>query len=195
MKLVIASRNKHKVAEIQTLLAGAPGLTVVSLDGYAVPQIVEDRDAFLGNALKKAVETAGYIKETVLADDSGLSVDALNGAPGVYSARYAGDGASSARLCAKLLRELEGIPAARRTARFTAALAVAAPDGRVLHTAEGIVEGVIASEIRGVNGFGYDPVFYYPPLKKTFAEMSPAEKNLHSHRYRALRELLKKLRN
>jgi XTP/dITP diphosphohydrolase len=104
-------------------------------------------------------------------------------------------GAGSARLCAKLLRELKGVPTAKRTARFTTALAVAAPDGRVLHTAEGVLEGIITAEMRGLNGFGYDPVFYYPPLKKTFAEMSPAEKNRHSHRRRALQELLKKLKS
>ena len=195
MKLVIASRNPHKIKEIKAILGQISDLEIVSLDDYAVPEIDEDQDTFLGNASKKALETAQYINETVLADDSGLMVDALGGAPGVYSARYAGVGATSRQLCEKLLRELKDIPAARRAARFTTVLVVAAPDGRVLYTAEGSVAGIIAEEMRGLNGFGYDPVFYYPPLGKTFAELTPAEKNQHSHRFRALQDLLEKMRN
>ena len=193
MKLVVASRNQHKVAEIQALLGSVPDLEVVSLDGYSVPEIIEDQDTFLGNAAKKAVETARQINAVVLADDSGLSVDALGGAPGVYSARYAGAGATSSQLCAKLLRELKDVPSARRTAHFVTVLVAAGPE-KILCTAEGQVDGLIAEEMRGQHGFGYDPVFYYPPLRKTFAELSPEEKNKHSHRYRALQNLLTQLK-
>ncbi|GBR72244.1 deoxyribonucleotide triphosphate pyrophosphatase [Candidatus Termititenax spirochaetophilus] len=194
MKLVIASRNKHKVAEIQAILSQVSDLEIASLDGYDVPEIIEDRDTFLGNASKKALETAKYINAAVLADDSGLMVDALNGAPGVYSARYAGEGASSAQLCEKLLSELKNVPPEKRTAHFVTTLVIAAPDGKILHTAEGKVDGVITEAMHGANGFGYDPVFYCPPLNKTFAELEPAEKNQHSHRWLALQNLLVKLR-
>lgn len=195
MKLVVASRNAHKVQEIKAILSGAPNLEIVALDGYSVPEIVEDKDTFLGNAVKKAVETARYIQETVLADDSGLSVDALNGAPGVYSARYAGEGATSQQLCEKLLQELKDVPAAQRTARFSTVLAIANPQGKMLHTAEGLCAGLITEEMRGANGFGYDPVFFYPPLNKTFAELTPEEKNLHSHRNKALQNLLSQIKS
>jgi len=196
MKLVVASRNPHKIAEIRAILGACPGLEIISLGSYSVPEIVEDQDTFLGNAAKKAVETARAIADkniAVLADDSGLSVDALGGAPGVYSARYAGEGANSRQLCEKLLGELKNVPPARRTARFSTVLVIAAPDGKILYTAEGICEGLIAGEMRGTNGFGYDPVFYYPPLNKTFAELTPEEKNQCSHRYLALQNLLNKM--
>jgi len=196
MKLVAASRNPHKVAEIKAILETCPGLEIISLDGYTVPEIIEDQDTFLGNAAKKAVETARAIADkniAVLADDSGLSVDALGGAPGVYSARYAGAGANSRQLCEKLLGELTNVPPARRTARFSTVLVIAGPDGQILYTAEGVCEGLIAGEMRGTNGFGYDPVFYYPPLNKTFAELTSEEKNQCSHRYLALQNLLNKM--
>jgi len=193
MKLIIASRNAHKTTEIQAMLSSVPDLEIASLADYDVPEIIEDQDTFLGNATKKAIETACYIKEIVLADDSGLAVDALNGAPGVYSARYAGEGATSEQLCEKLLRELKDVPPEKRTARFTTVLVIAAPNGKILYTAAGVCEGLITENMRGVNGFGYDPVFYYPSLKKTFAELAPAEKNQHSHRYLALQDLLGKI--
>jgi XTP/dITP diphosphohydrolase len=194
MKLVIASRNQHKIQEIKTILGKISSLEIVALDGYSVPEINEDQDTFLGNAAKKALETARYINETVLADDSGLAVDALGGAPGVYSARYAGAGASSEQLCEKLLGELRGIPAARRAACFVTALVMASPQ-KILYTAEGKCAGLIAEFPRGQNGFGYDPVFYFPPLGKTFAELSPEEKNAHSHRRRALENLFIQLKS
>ncbi|MDR1113880.1 MAG: RdgB/HAM1 family non-canonical purine NTP pyrophosphatase [Candidatus Margulisbacteria bacterium] len=193
MKLVIASRNQHKVTEIKAILGKISGLEIVSLNGYAVPEIIEDQETFQGNAAKKALETAKHINETVLSDDSGLMVDALHGAPGVYSARYAGAGATSRQLCEKLLRELKNVPAARRTACFATVLVVADPR-KILHTAEGKCAGLITEDMRGNNGFGYDPVFYFPPLKKTFAELSPEEKNKHSHRRRALENLLIQLK-
>ena len=194
MKLVIASHNLHKIKEIKAILGQISDLEIVSLDDYAVPEIEEDQDTFLGNASKKALETAQYINETVLADDSGLMVDALDGAPGVYSARYAGAGATSRQLCEKLLRELKDIPAARRTACFTTVLVMASPQ-KILYTAAGSCAGLIAETMRGNNGFGYDPVFYFPPLGKTFAELSPEEKNAHSHRRRALENLFIQLKS
>ncbi|MDR1452745.1 MAG: RdgB/HAM1 family non-canonical purine NTP pyrophosphatase [Candidatus Margulisbacteria bacterium] len=213
MKLVIASRNQHKIKEIKAILDQISELEIVPLDGYAAPEIDEDQDTFLGNATKKALETAKYINETVLADDSGLVVDALGGAPGVYSARYAvcergiptrearsaalavgcAD-ANSGQLCAKLLRELKDIPAARRAACFVTTLVVASPQ-KILYTAEGRCAGLIAEAPRGEQGFGYDPVFYYPPLGRTFAELSPEEKNAHSHRRRALENLFIQLKS
>ena len=224
MKLVVASHNPHKAAEIRAILGNIPDLEIVSL-GSGLPEIVEDKDTFLGNAAKKAIETAraisgkvlpgdsaggdfrprrggvrsegksfpGVAGIAVLADDSGLSVDALNGAPGVYSARYAGENATSVQLCEKLLRELKDVPPARRTAHFITVLVVADSE-KILYTAEGKVEGLITEEMRGAQGFGYDPVFYYPPLQKTFAELMPEEKNKHSHRYRALQNLLTQLK-
>jgi len=223
MKLIIASRNKHKVTEIQAILSSVPNLEIVSLDGYVVPEIIEDQDTFIGNATKKAVETAIAVAGNtlpfgltpppaeppgkifpatalaVLADDSGLSVDALDGAPGVHSAYYAGQGATSQQLCEKLLRELKGVPPENRTARFTTVLVIAAPSVsggavKILYTAEGVCEGLITEEMRGNSGFGYDPVFYYPSAKKTFAEMTAEEKNLRSHRYLALQDLLGKIK-
>jgi XTP/dITP diphosphohydrolase len=199
MKLLVASKNQHKITEISSILGSVPDLEIVSLEGYNLPEIIEDKDTFLGNAAKKALETAKYLFQAkdlnfiVLADDSGLMVDALHGAPGVYSARYAGPGADSRRLCTKLLQELKDMPDAARTARFKTVLVMADAE-KILYTAEGVCEGLIAPEMTGQNGFGYDPVFYYPPLKKTFAELLPAEKNQCSHRYRALQNLLIQLR-
>ncbi|MDR1997916.1 MAG: RdgB/HAM1 family non-canonical purine NTP pyrophosphatase [Candidatus Margulisbacteria bacterium] len=195
MRLLIASRNAHKVREIQAILGQLPELELVALDGYAVPEVTEDQTTFLGNATKKALETAGHSGEIALADDSGLMVEALNGAPGVYSARYAGADAGSGALCARLLRELKNVPPEKRAARFMTVLVVASPERKILYTAEGTCAGYILEEMRGNNGFGYDPVFYYPPLKKTFAELTPAEKNQCSHRQRALQNLLNKIKN
>ncbi|GBR76616.1 deoxyribonucleotide triphosphate pyrophosphatase [Candidatus Termititenax persephonae] len=193
MRLVVASRNQHKIAEIQAILGQVAGLEIAALDGYAAPEIIEDADTFLGNASKKALETARQLGEIVLADDSGLMVDALGGAPGVYSARYAGEGASSEQLCSLLLRNLKDVPPERRTARFVTVLVVANPE-KILYTAEGYCEGLIIEERRGTRDFGYDPVFYYPPLGKTFAELPSDVKNQHSHRYRALQDLLTQLK-
>ena len=189
--LVFATRNKGKLVELRALL---PGLDVRSLDELdrAVPEVVEDADTFAGNASKKAREVARATGCPALADDSGLEVDALGGAPGVWSARYAGEPANDAANNAKLLAALAGVPAERRTARFRAVLALADPAGplgdRVL-TADGACEGVILDAPRGTGGFGYDPLFYAPELGQTFAEAGVGPKSDLSHRARAMRAM------
>jgi XTP/dITP diphosphohydrolase len=191
MKLVIATRNQHKLKEIKKILHNH--IDVVSLEQYGpLPDIDEDQDTFIGNASKKALETARQINATVIADDSGLCVDALNGDPGVRSARYAGPDATYQDLCHKLLDNLKNIPDEKRTAHFITVIAVATPE-KILFTCEGKADGMIIRELRGNQGFGYDPVFYYPPLQKTFAELSENEKNAVSHRARALQVLKEKL--
>ena len=188
-RLVLATRNSHKVEEISRLLAGS-GVTVGSLSDHpAFPETVEDRDTLRGNAEKKAVEAARACGVWALADDTGLEVDALGGAPGVYSARWAGAGCSYADNCAKLERELRGKTA--RGAAFKTVMALAAPDGTV-ETAEGRLDGSIATAPRGTGGFGYDPLFLLPD-GRTLAELSPDEKNAVSHRGRALRAILPRL--
>ena len=139
-----------------------------------------------GNAAKKASTIALASKTQTVADDSGLCVDALGGRPGVRSARYAGANPTAEKLCRKLLDEMQTVPDGKRTARFQCCIALGAPDGEILLTCRGTCEGVILREMRGTHGFGYDPVFFYPPARKTFAEMAPDNKNAVSHRGRAL---------
>lgn len=196
MKLVLATRNRGKVRELGELVSPF-GYEVVSLDHYpGVPEIIEDGTTFKENAVKKATTVARLTGQLALADDSGLEVDYLGGAPGVYSARFAGEGHDDRANNEKLLRLLEGVPPEKRTARFRCVVAVATPQGQVF-TAEGSCEGIIAGEPRGEGGFGYDPLFYLPGYGKTFAQLDPAEKNRISHRARALalaREILAGLR-
>lgn len=188
-RLVVATRNKHKLEEIQAILKDLPGFTLVSLNEYpAAPEVDEDQDTFVGNARKKALTIAKYTGEMTIADDSGLSVDALNGEPGVHSARYAGPKATYTDLCNKLLTNLKNIPDDKRTARFTTVISCATPE-KIIFDVFGICEGKIIHEMRGKNGFGYDPVFLYPELNKTFAELTAEEKNTISHRARALQQL------
>lgn len=185
--LVIATRNKNKTREIRDLLKDFP-IEVKALDDFGpIPEVVEDGETFDDNAYKKASLTARFLGLPALADDSGLVVDALDGRPGVHSARYAGEDATDADRCAKLLREMEG--ASDRKARFECVISIAVPTGPAL-TYEASCEGVITEEPRGENGFGYDPVFYHPPLEKTFAESTMEEKSRVSHRGKALREFL-----
>lgn len=185
-RLILATGNPHKVAEIRALLAGA-NVQVAHLGELTdPPELTEPHDSFAENALSKALAVARHTGELALADDSGLMVDALGGAPGVMSARYAGEDASDRELVAKLLAELEGVPMPKRTARFVCALVLASPQGEVGRWV-GQVEGFITEEPRGENGFGYDPVFWYPPARITFAQMTPSNKNAVSHRGRALR--------
>jgi XTP/dITP diphosphohydrolase len=184
--LVIATRNPGKIAEIGDLLQDFP-VTVKSLADFGpIPPVEEDGDTFEENAYKKASFTARVLGLPALSDDSGLAVAALGGAPGVHSARYAGAGAGDRQRCAKLLAELKG--RSDRRAAFACVLSIAVPGGAAL-TYEGRCEGVIAEAPAGENGFGYDPVFYYPPLEKTFAQLSREEKSRVSHRGHALREL------
>jgi XTP/dITP diphosphohydrolase len=197
--LVFATRNQGKLVELRQLL---PGVDVLSIDeatariGKDIPEVVEDGDTFVANAIKKAREVSAATGLPALADDSGLEVDALGGAPGVYSARYAGEGAGDAANNAKLLAALAGVPADRRTARFRAALAladVAGPLGAAVETADGVCEGVVLAEARGTGGFGYDPLFFSPDLGMTFAEAGLGPKGDLSHRARAMRTLAPRL--
>ncbi|MGQ9513426.1 XTP/dITP diphosphatase [Thermodesulfitimonas sp.] len=184
-RIVVATTNQGKLREIEEILAPL-GLSVISLAAYpGFPEIEEDGATFEENAVKKARLTAAFTGETALADDSGLEVDYLGGAPGVRSARFAGEPKNDAANNAKLLRLLAGVPWEKRTARFRCVIAVATPEGQVA-TAEGTCEGFILAEPRGTGGFGYDPLFYFPEYGKTFAELSPEEKNRVSHRARAL---------
>jgi XTP/dITP diphosphohydrolase len=185
--LVIASRNKGKTAEIRDLLDAFP-ITIKNLNDFGpIPEVIEDGDTFDENAYKKASFTARILGYPALSDDSGLVVAALNGAPGVHSARYAGPGATDAQRCSKLLRELDNQP--DRSAFFECVISIAVPAGPAL-TYEGRCEGMIAHSPAGANGFGYDPVFFYPPLDRTFAQLTMAEKSRVSHRGRALQEFL-----
>jgi XTP/dITP diphosphohydrolase len=192
VRLVLATRNAHKAAEISRLLDGS-GVVCGSLDLFpGMGEVVEDRATLEGNAAKKAVETAAHCGIWALADDTGLEVAALGGAPGVYSARWAGPGCTYADNCRKLERELTGVCAARRGARFRTVMALSSPDGRV-ESAEGALEGAIAISPRGAGGFGYDSLFQLPD-GRTLAELSEDDKNAISHRGRALRAILPRLR-
>lgn len=190
MKILIATRNPGKLNEYRDLLSdlstGAGALEWVLLTDLGIETDVEETgQTFEENACLKA---AAYARESgllTLADDSGLEVDALDGAPGIYSARYAGSGAGDVERYQKLLRELEGVPAEDRTARFRCVVAVSTPDG-VVHAESGDCPGQIAFGPRGSNGFGYDPVFYMPERDQTMAEVAPEVKNRISHRARAL---------
>ena len=188
LELVIATRNRKKVEEISRILQGIP-VALYTLDDFpGCPEIEEDADTFEGNAVKKAAAVARYSGKPAVADDSGLEVYALNGAPGVYSARYAGSGADDRKNLEKLLAELQGVEEGKRGARFVCCVALAFPDGRV-ETFVGFSEGRIGKDPKGFSGFGYDPVFYPKGHNTTFAEMSADEKDALSHRGAALRKL------
>ena len=192
--LVFATRNAGKLVELRQLL---PGVAVLGVDeaaarlGREIPEVEEDADTFAGNAIKKAREVSAATGLPALADDSGLEVDALGGAPGVYSARYAGGGGDAANN-AKLLDALLGVAPAQRTARFRAVLALAdvtGPLGDAVITAAGVCEGVILDAPRGTGGFGYDPLFLFPELGQTFAELGVGTKGEMSHRARAMQAI------
>ena len=190
IELVCASANPDKVAEMAEVLAGR---AVLLPRPPGMGEVVEDADTLTGNAILKASAVCEFAGAAALADDTGLEVDALGGAPGVYSARYAGPDASYADNLARLLDELRDVPEPRRTARFRTVAAVCFPDGSAL-TAEGVVEGTITTQPRGIGGFGYDPVFAPTEAEgRTFAELGPATKNATSHRAQALQALLKLL--
>ena len=194
-KIILATGNRHKVEEITALLEGLP-FKVTSLKDY--PQVVmpeEDRDTFAGNAAKKAEAVSRATGEIVLADDSGLEVEALNGRPGVLSARYAGVSGNDEANNDLLLRELKDVPPEKRIAKFICAIAVAVP-GDQTYIVEESCSGLITTGRRGNGGFGYDPLFYFEPAGRTFAEMPAEEKNKISHRGKALRrmrELIEKI--
>lgn len=181
--IVLASSNKNKLKEIRELLKEYPVTIKLLADFGPMPEAVEDGETFEENAYKKALHYAKVLGLPCLADDSGLAVDALDGRPGVYSARYAGPGATDWDNCEKLLGEMAGT--AKRTAHFVCVLSLATPAGPAL-TWEARCDGEITHERRGESGFGYDPVFFSPELGKTFAEVSMAEKSSVSHRGRAM---------
>ncbi len=192
LKIVLATKNKGKIEEIKYILKEtgiADAVEIHSLSDFPdIPEIAEDGTTFSENARKKAETVAGYTGLTTIADDSGLEVDALNGAPGIYSARFAGEGASDADNIKKLLRLLEGVPKEKRRARFVCMIALATPGGAVKFM-EGECRGIISEEERGTSGFGYDPVFIVPEYGKTFAELGADVKNKISHRAVALGKL------
>jgi len=188
MELIIATTNQGKLKEIREILKGL-GIKVKSLADFpGCPDVIEDGETFRENALKKAREVAAHTGRLTLADDSGLMVDALDGAPGVYSARFAGKNADDIKNNKKLLKMLKDTPDKERGAKFVCVLALVSPDG-VEKVLKGVVKGRIAHGMRGARGFGYDPLFYYAPVRMTFAEMGPEEKNKVSHRARALAKL------
>jgi len=191
MKIVIATSNKNKVVEIKDKFSSISDIEIISLSDYEnIPEIVEDADNFKGNALKKAEIIRDFTGEISLADDSGLEIDALNGEPGVYSARYGNENFSDIDRYNLVLEKMRGVDETKRTARFICAIAMAFPDGREFVT-EGKCEGTISTEPSGSGGFGYDPVFYIPELKSTMAEISLSEKNKISHRAKALESAYK----
>jgi XTP/dITP diphosphohydrolase len=190
--LVIATRNQGKSAEIGDLLKDFPVIIKNLNDFGPIPEVIEDGTTFEENAYKKASFTARILGYPALADDSGLCVDALDGAPGVFSARYAGENATDAQLCQKLLAEMQDVR--NRKAAFHCAISLAVPAGPAL-TYEARCDGEITDAPLGRNGFGYDPVFFYPPLKKTFAQLTMDEKSTISHRGKALRELAGEFEN
>jgi len=196
-RVLIATSNPGKVRDFAGA-ALAHGIEIAGLPNFSsLPTPVEDGHSFEENARKKAEEYSQYAPgEIVVADDSGLEVDALNGAPGVHSARYAADQPHLADVNTddeanneRVLRELNGVAFEKRTGRFVCVLA-AARDRRMLATFRGVAEGVILDAPRGTNGFGYDPLFYFPAIRKTFAELSPEEKAIYSHRGAAFRKFL-----
>ena len=187
-KIVFATGNQGKLREVKKILADLD-MDIVSMKEEGIQIDVNENGAtFAENAQIKATAIGAHTDAIVLADDSGLVIDALNGEPGIYSARYMGEDTSYRIKNQNLIDRLEGVPDEKRTARFVCAIAAALPDGTVLHT-EGPIEGIIGYEERGENGFGYDPIFYVPKLGKTTAELSDDEKNAISHRGSALEKM------
>ena len=193
-ELLLATRNSDKARELAVLL-GDLGIRIRTLAEFpAAPDVEEDGVTCEANALKKAREMAAATGIPSVADDTGLEVDALDGRPGVFAARYAGDGATYEDNCRKLLRELDGVPLERRTARFVTVAALALPEGHT-QVATGTLVGVIAEECSGSQGFGYDPVFFVQELGRTLAELTAEEKNRISHRAKAFRSMADILRS
>ncbi len=185
-RLILATNNPHKVQEISAILAGTGIAVLTKSDFKDFPDIEETGTTLEENALLKARAICERYGVPALADDTGLEVEYLQGAPGVYSARYAGDQCSFEDNNRKLLAELKGVPKERRGAKFVSVIGVVFEGGAICHRGE--VDGLISEAMQGSNGFGYDPVFFYPPLGKTYAQMTADEKNRISHRALALRK-------
>ncbi len=193
-KLIVASNNEHKITEIKQILEDMD-IEILSLKEMNIDiDVVEDGKTFIENARKKAIEIYEYLVHRgdknfiVMSDDSGLMVDALNGRPGVYSARYAGEHGNSKKNNEKILKELQGVDFEHRGAKFVCAIALIDENGKITEV-EGNAAGIIAEGYDGVEGFGYDPLFYVPEFKETFAEMTAEQKNSISHRGRALEKI------
>lgn len=195
MKLVIATKNKDKIREITEKFSSLDRIQIISLLDYNdAPEIIENGVTFKENACKKAMVISAHTKLPALADDSGLEIDALNGEPGIYSARYAGENKTDEERNQLILLKMEGVPEQKRTARFRCAIALVL--NNTVYTNEGVCEGRISFSMKGDDGFGYDPIFIIPQLNKTMAEIPLSQKNEISHRAKALdktRELLEKL--
>lgn len=185
MKIFLATSNKHKIDEIKSIFSDMKDIEIFSIkDGVKIPDVIEDKESFEENSAKKAIEIANFLNTIAIADDSGLCVDALNGEPGVYSARYSGTG-DDLENNKKLIKNLQGIE--NRKARFVSVITLAKPNGEV-YSFRGEVEGEIIDIPRGNTGFGYDPHFFIKDFGKTLAEM-PDMKNKISHRAKALEKL------
>ncbi len=192
MDIILATNNDDKIREMNSLLAGLDITLKTRRDFKSFPDIEETGTTLLENAILKARGIYAEFGIPALADDSGLEVDALNGAPGVFSARYSGPDSTYESNCCKILTELEKSAHQSRNARFRCVIAIAwGPTSDSVETTHGTVEGLITEEFKGASGFGYDPIFYYPPAAKTFAEMSREEKNRVSHRGVALEKARK----
>lgn len=190
MQIVLATNNQDKIREIKNLLNDLP-ITIFTHDDFLeFPDPEETGTTLIENAKLKAREIARFCEMPALADDTGLEVDALDGAPGVYSSRYAGENVTYVDNNRKLIAELKNVPQDKRTARFRCVIALAW-DADNIETVEGVAEGFISEDIAGHDGFGYDPIFYYPPSDKRFSEMSVDEKNQISHRGLALKAAVK----
>lgn len=190
MKIIVATKNKGKMKEIKAILSD-PGYEILSMEDAGIDiEVEENADTFAGNATKKAVEIMKLCNEVTLADDSGLVVEALGGAPGVYSARYAGEHGDDLQNNLLLLKNMENQK--NRNAKFVCAMALAFPDGRIINV-EGEFHGQIDYEMKGTGGFGYDVLFYLPEYRMTSAEISAEEKNKISHRSKALQLIKEKL--
>lgn len=193
-QVVLASRNKKKSREIADLMlpVGIDLISVVEFDD--VPEVIEDGDSFAANAAKKATQTAQHLSRWVIGEDSGLRVDSLKGAPGIYSARYAGDNATDEMNNEKLIAELVEVPPSKRGAGYVCHVALSDPEGRIRLTAERTCRGRIGQEPKGDNGFGYDPYFIVNEYHKTFGELNPIIKRHLSHRARAFGDFIPALK-
>lgn len=192
-EIVLGTHNRKKCAELDALLAPS-GVRLSTLSDYAAPLlVVEDGDTFGANASKKALEQARHLNRVVLGEDSGLVVDALDGAPGIYSARFAGEGADDESNNQHLLERLAGVPLDKRTAHYVCHMSLADPTGKLLVDCEATCWGRIRTQPAGAHGFGYDPLFEVMEYHKTFGELGPAVKSVISHRAKAMRRFVAEL--
>lgn len=188
-KIVFATKNNGKLKELSVLLN--KNIELLNFHDISFPDVIEDQDTFIGNSKKKAIETSEYTNMPTLAEDSGLEVDALNGDPGIYSARYAKMNNSHLDNTSLLLSNMASVPFPQRTARFRCVTTFVDPQNGHIEIVDESCKGLILRGARGSNGFGFDPVFYFQPLDKTFAELSMEEKNKVSHRGKAMRKMAK----